>query len=393
VGYLVVFAGQALLTQAGFTRTSPGGNDFYPTYAAGCAWLLRGENPYSPELTLAIQKVIYGRPALPGEDHFAFVYPIYTVVFVWPLCAVRDFSLVQALWMTLLTHLILLETILAWRLSRWRPPRWLWPWILIWAVLVYPNARAILLGQLAVIVGALILLSLEALRRHRDGVAGILLALATIKPQMILLVVPWLLLWSVARRRWGVLASFSGGLAVLILLPLAFLPTWPLDFLTQLGVYSSYTELHSVTWILTSYYLHLPGIVDGSLTLAALVWMACEWWRARREALPAMLWATSLSLVLTPFVAPRTATTSFSPLVLPLFMAFALQDHATNRQGSPWIAAAVMAGVFVGGWWLFLATVRGIQESALMYLPIPVALLAALPWMRSSWLRTSRAVA
>jgi hypothetical protein len=382
---LAVFVGQAAVTRSVFTLAHPGGNDFYPSWAAGCEWLLRGQDPYSPAITLTIQNVIYGRPALPGEDHFAFVYPIYVVLFVWPLCAVKSFSFVQAIWMTALSHLIVLGTVLAWRLSRWRPPRWLWAWVLIWAVLVYPNARAVLLGQLAVVVAALILGCLEAVRLRKDVVAGVLLALATIKPQMVFLFVPWILLWSATQHRWNVVRAFAASLAALIVLPMVWVPTWPGDFLTQLTVYASYTELRSVLWIVISYYARLPEAVLTATTVCVLAWLAWEWYRSRRMALTSMLWTASLTLVVTHFVAPRTATTHFVPLMLPLFMAFALLARRWGPASTPGIVL-LLSILLVATWWLFLATVTGRQESALTYLPIPVALAIVLPWMRSSWM-------
>lgn len=383
--YLVVFAGQAAVTRFVFTLAHPGGNDFYPRWAGGCAWLLDGENPYAASTTLAIQEGIYGRPALPDEDQAAFAYPIYVTVFTWPLCFTKDFPLVQAIWMTILTHLLIAAAVLARRLSRWLPPAHLWPWVLPWAVLVYPNARAVLLGQLAVVVAVLLLGCLEALRLRKDGPAGVLLALATIKPQMVFLFVPWILLWSAAQRRWKVIHAFVASLAALIVLPMIWLPSWPADFLAQLTAYTSYTELRSVTWIAASYYAKLPDAVVTSVSVVFFAWLAWEWYRSRRMALTSMLWTASLTLLVTHFVALRTATTHFAPLMLPLFMAFAVLVRRFGSASTPGIAS-ILVVLLVGTWWLFLATVTGHQESALTYIPIPVILAIVLPWMRSSWL-------
>ena len=383
--YLAVFYLQAAVTRSVFTLSHPGANDFYPRWAGGCAWLLRGENPYAESTTLAIQQGIYGRPAQPGEDQAAFAYPVYVIAFTWPLCLAKEFPLVQAIWMTALTHLLIAAAVLARRLSRWVPPPHLWPWVLPWAVLVYPNARAVLLGQLAVVVAALILGCLEALRLRKDVVAGVLLALSTIKPQMVFLFVPWILLWSAAQHRWKVVQAFTASLAALIVLPMLWLPTWPADFLTQLTVYTSYTELKSVLWIVISYYARLPEAILTTATIVVLAWLAWEWYRSRTMALTSMLWTASLTLVVTHFVAPRTATTHFAPLMLPLFMGFALLARRWGSASTPGIVS-LLGILLVATWWLFLGTVTGRQESALTYLPIPVTLAILLPWMRSSWM-------
>lgn len=102
-----------------------------------------------------------------------------------------------------------------------------------------------------------------------------------------------------------------------------------------------------------------------------------------------MLWAASLTLVITHFVSPRTATTHFAPLMLPLFMGFALMARRWGSRATPAIASILLL-VLMGTWVLFLMTVQGNQESALTYLPIPVFLVVLLPMMKGAWLRAQR---
>jgi hypothetical protein len=71
--------------------------------------------------------------------------------------------------------------------------------------------------------------------------------------------------------------------------------------------------------------------------------------------------------------------------MLPLFMAFALLARRWGPTSTPGVIS-LLGILLVATWWLFLATVTGRQESALTYLPIPVTLAIALPWMRSSWM-------
>jgi hypothetical protein len=98
-----------------------------------------------------------------------------------------------------------------------------------------------------------------------------------------------------------------------------------------------------------------------------------------------MLWTTAFTLVVTHWVAPRTATTHFSLLVIPLFLWFSLTQQEHPRRAARF-AAITMAAVLVGGWWLFFATVQGRQESAILYLPIPVLLLGLMLRVRARWI-------
>src|SRR4030065_588233 len=134
---------------------------------------------------------------------------------------------------------------------------------------------------------------------------------------------------------------------------------------------------------MVAYYAKLPEVVVTIATVVVLAWLAWEWYRSRRTALTSMLWTASLTLVVTHFVAPRTATTHFVPLLLPLFMAFALLVWRFGSASTRGIV--LLLGILLAGTWcLSLTTVTGRQESALTYLPIPVILAIVLPWMRSS---------
>lgn len=390
---LVLILGlSALALRQAFTSRVPGGNDLYPRWAAGCDWLKTGRDPYSPETTLRIQEGIYGRPATPTEDQVAFAYPIYTVLLTWPLCLTTDFATVHAVVITVLLVCVMGTAVLARQATGWRPGPRLWIWSLLWIALIYPTVRGLLLGQLASVVALLQVGALGALRLRRDSLAGAALALSTIKPQMAILIIPFLLFWAAWQHRWKVVTGFTFVLAILILIPLLWLPAWPVSWLTGLRQYTAYTEFGSITWILTTYALGTPTLVESAVTLTLLAWFLVETWRSRRLGFEPMLWAAALAIVLTHFASPRTATTHFGPLLLPLFMLFRVWQHSDERRGA-WMAALTWPAVGLATWAMFLLTVQGIQESAANYVPIPLALLLALVWMRRPWQRLTEAVA
>jgi hypothetical protein len=380
----------ALALRQVFTSRVPGGNDLYPRWAGGCDWLRTGRDPYSPETTRRIQQGIYGRPATPAEDQVAFAYPIYTVFLTFPLCLTTDFATVHAVAMMTLLVCALVTAVLARRVSGWRPSPRLWLWSLIWIALMYPTARGLLLGQLAGIVALLQVGALEGLRLRRDLLAGAALALSTIKPQMAILLIPLVLFWAAWQQRWKVVTGFAFALGAMVLIPMIWLPGWPASWLEGLRQYTGYTEFGSITWILTTYALGTPAFVHSAVTLALVAWYLVELWRSRRLGLEAMLWAASLAIVLTHFVSPRTATTHFGPLLLPLFMLFRVWQQRDEPRGAR-LVAVTWPAIGLGTWALFLLTVEGIQESAVNYVPIPLLLLILLIWMRRPWLRLTQA--
>jgi hypothetical protein len=373
---LALLVGQSWATYRLFTSRFPGGNDFYARWANGCALVWSGENPYSDPVTRQTQIGMHGRPAGIGEDLAAFSYPLYALFLFWPLCFIHSYPLVQAIWMTLMLYVLLAGIVLTARVARWEPPAWLWAVTLVWGVLNYPHARALILGQMATVVFLALTVMLLMLEQERDWLAGALLAVTTVKPQMSFLLIPWILWWVAWKRRWEVWKGFGLAMALLVGISFLLVPTWVGDFLQDIRHYDviAATDYHSLTWIVTRHFLRLGPVVE-SLGLAAFTLCALlEIWRGRRAGWDGFLWTTGLVLILTHFIAPRTATTHYTMLLLPLFGWFA---RLRQRIGAPARLAVlgVEALLLLGQWAIFLTTLQGNYETAAVYLPFPVLML------------------
>ena len=377
----VLFVALALLqswaTFRFFTSRYPGGNDFYARWANGCALVWSGENPYSEAATLQTQIGMYGRPARLGEDLAAFSYPLYALFAFWPLCFIDSYPLVQAIWMTLMMYALLVGIVVAARVVEWRPPRWLWGLTLVWGVLNYPHARALILGQMATLVFLVTAAALLFIKCGRDWAAGAVVAVATIKPQMSFLLIPWILWWSAWQSRWRVWKGFGLAMGLLVGGSFLLVPTWLSEFLLGIRRYDvvSGTDYHSLTWIIACHFLDLSPVVKGIGVGAFSLLAAWTMWKGRRADWSGFLWSTGLILILTNFIAPRTATTHYSMLVLPLFGWFSCVAERWKPRGTV-LLVAVEASLLVGQWGLFLASVDGSYETALVYLPFPISLLA-----------------
>lgn len=381
VGLLV---SQSWVTYRIFTSRAPGGNDFFSRWSNGCALIWTGQNPYSDEVTLQTQIRMHGRRALPGEDLAAFSYPLYALYFFWPLCYVRPYALVQAIWMTLMLYGVVAGTLLMMRASRWRPSTWLWGVTLIWAVVNYPHARAVLLGQMVIIVFIAVGLVFLALRRRADFWAGAALAASTIKPQVVFLLVIWLLWWAAWQRRWRLWWGFGLTLALMGGVGLALVPTWPLDFVDDVLNYENVTNspYHSLTWMVVRHFLGLGPAVEAAVTGLVVLYLLSEWWRNRCRTADAMLWVTGLTLNLAFFISVQVATTAYLVLLLPIFQLFRLVCHSAPRQAG-WIILGTEGFLLVSQWAVFLSTIQGNFETAAAYLVFPCTLLVIQVMTRS----------
>lgn len=382
IGLLLVglFAANIYLTYRGFTSKLPGANDFYARWVGGCALLREGLNPYCEAITLRIQEGMYGRPARPDEDQVAFAYPLYSLLFFWPLCFTDNYPLVQATWLWLSLAALLAAVVLWLQVIHWRPRPWLWMLTMFWCVLMYHSLRALLLGQLAVFVLLTLVAALWAVQRGHDGWGGLFLALTTIKPQMVYLAIPWILVWAAGQRRWRLWWGFGLWLMLLILGPMVLVPSWISDFVHQSLAYPSYTVYGSLTWMITQYWLGLGPIAEKVvLALLALAGLILGWrlWRGTWEQ---MVWMLGLLLLLTNFFTVRIATTNYLLLVPWVLWGFCWMQQAWGSRGT-WAVIATQVVSMLGLWLLFFATVQGDFEQAPVYLPFPAAMALLLAWL------------
>lgn len=375
---LSLAACQAWVTYKVFTSRFPGGNDFAARWFNGCALIWEGKNPYSDEVTLQTQIHMYGRPALPGEDLAAFSYPLYTLFFFWPLCYFRPYTLVQAIWMTLMLYGVIAATLATIRLNRLELTGWKMAAVLLWVVVCYPQARAILLGQFVIVAFLAIVLALLALDRGQDLWAGVALAVATVKPQVVFLLVIWLLWWSAWNRRWRLWMGFSAALALLVGAGLVLVPGWIPDFARHIFNYANVTvsPYYSLTWIITRHFLGLGVGVEMFASACIAVYLLAVWWRYRRATGQARLWVSGVTLNLTFFLAVQIATTGYILLLVPLFQLFQL----LRGTGSRLATASILVGaglLLVGQWAIFFASIEGNFETAPSYLLLPISLVLA----------------
>ncbi|MEW6568838.1 MAG: glycosyltransferase 87 family protein [Chloroflexota bacterium] len=373
-----------------FALQMPGGNDFLPRWVGAHAWVVDGTNPYDPQVSLAAQEMIYGRPAdrSRGEDVAHFVYPLPAMIFFAPF-GLMPYPLARAAWMTVLELGLPLLAVLGLGLARWRPSVVVLAAMMLFSTLWYHAVRAVIVGQFAVIEALLLTGALLAIQRRRDIAAGLLLSLALSKPQVAFLLFPYAVVWSVSARRWWVVASTLFFSTAWVGSALLLIPDWPILWLRQMVDYSGYTALGSPVSIAASVFPRASPAITVIVTGLLVVYLLVEWGLNLGADDRKFQWAAQLTLVITNLIALRTATTNYVVLVPALCLIVAVWQVRWRRQ-----VKVLLLGMFlvlgVGVWALFLATVEGNVESALLYLPTPALTLIGLWWVRWWARRESR---
>ena len=382
IACLALAAGVVILLVANqrFVAASPGGNDFLVHWVGTRALLLEKVSPYSDAVAMQIQTLAYGRPAHAGEHELRVAYPLYSIVLFAPFAMVADYALARSLWMTVLEVALLGAALAGLRLARWRPSLPVAAAYLLFAVTWYHGVRPLVNGNAVIVVALLIALALLALRAGRDGTAGVLLAVSTIKPQVVVLLVLFVGLWAIASRRWRLVIGFVGTLAALLALSLVLLPSWPAEFLREVIRYPAYNPPGTLGTALEAM---LPGIgaqVGWGVTLVLGVLLLFEWRRTMGRAPARFEWALSLTLAASCWIGIQTDPGNFIVLLVPLAAILASIAHAVRR-GGELPALAVMVVLHMGLWMIFVFTLeRGPQpvQGPAMFIPLPFVVLAGL---------------
>ena len=368
---LLLVGGLSVALYNNLTHNFPGANDFYIPWRASQALFLEGRNPYSAEVTRDIQIVLFGAPRCPDEHQYAFAYPLPVSLLLSPLVRL-PYDVAEAVWLSICLTLIMLSLV---GLTLPASPRGLLLF-LAFGVLFYPAARSLILGQFAIVAWAAFTAGILALRAGRrwDWLAGAAFAVSALKPQMVFLALPVVVLWAIQQRRFALLASGIIVLGVLSGIALIALPSWPADFLESLRAYNGYVDLNSPTGILLGDNA-LHNVVD-LLLVAALGLYVWREWAGGWAHLEAVIF---FGLIVSQLVAPRTSTTNQIILLIPLVVWL--------KRVAVWRRLAIMLVLVLAPWAIFLATVRGNEEQPPAFLFVPFFCLA---WALLVWFRNSR---
>ena len=174
----------------------------------GARYFLQGVQPYDDRVGLATQQWIYGHAADPsrGEDLSRFAYPLYAMIIFGPF-GLLDFTAARALWMTLLemgtaAFALLAAAIAGWGSQRGKTVIWI-----LFALGGYFELRAIINGNPVVLACLFLAAAIFLFGRGLHRQAGIVLAFATIKPQIVIFPILWLTFWCLYQKRYSLLLS------------------------------------------------------------------------------------------------------------------------------------------------------------------------------------------
>jgi hypothetical protein len=155
-------------------------------------------------------------------------------------------------------------------------------WIPLLAVFAFPmTLLSLFVGQINTLVlfGLAVFISLK--KPEHQYLRGIGLALTTIKPHLVILTLPLIILDCIYKKQWKILIGFFGSLLVCSIILFAFYPSWPISFwnLISSGM-STIRETPTLSGLIAyttgqpwAKWLWIPGLILSSII----------WWRRKKN--------------------------------------------------------------------------------------------------------------
>lgn len=292
----------------------------FRAYWSAAYLLARGENFADPAQLFRVEK----EQTAWWEDH-----PMMTWNPPWLLAVLLPYTLVpfdRAAWLWMLTNIALVfaSAVLLWQLKATPPSPWQGEgrgglsryliWIAPLVAFAYsPTLIALIAGQVNVLVLCGLALFLFFDSQKRDELTGAALALTLVKPQLVYVTAPILLLDLVRQRRWRALLGLAVALLSLSAVVFFLRPTFPFEYAVtvaggRLFDYDTPTLGGALGAAINWQWGRLIALVV--LPLAILIWSRRARWEART--------LVDVTLLISVITAPFAWSYDFVVLLVPL---------------------------------------------------------------------------
>lgn len=378
---IILFAGLVWIN-FNFTRTLSGGSSFLVPWAGARSYLAGQSNPYMADAAYDIQRSVYGRIAEAGEFPYRLDYPFHLLIFFFPFGLIEDFALARAAWMAVSEIALLGVALLSVELVQWKPSRALLTLFLGFSLAGWYSFSAIMEGSVTPLLAFFFIAALWMLREGQDEIAGILLIFTTYKWEVTWFVWLLLLVWLISHRRGRALAITLMGFAVLMVISLLLLPSWPLEFLR--ATVANLRAVHGLTLdlVLQNWWPERGQLFATVLKTTLFVVLFVEWRAVRGKDFRRFVWVASLTLAVTPLIGIPNVSTDYAFLLFPLALVSAVSNERWPRFGSG-VAAFILLALFAI--WLLIwpsAVIPSAILDGVFFILLPAFLILALYWLR-----------
>lgn len=376
------------------------GDDFYPIWLTARASRQGERDIYGDQITRDIQTGVFGRPLYPGNklnlpmNYRQYSYPAFTNLLLWPT-ALLDFPRLRIA-LTLLLPALMAISVWMWvQALGWQiHPMWIATLVLL-TLSTYQLLEAFFALQPGLFVGFFLAAAALAIRNGRLMLAGALCSLTLVKPQVTVLAIAYLLLWSLADRTRA--RFWQGFLTLTAALMIGSLWVWPHWIGRWLGVLAGYRRYARPPLVSLLLGPSFPTYIASILTAVMLAISAIIIWKNRRVAQDKVrFWfaLTSLLAITTVALLPGQAMYDHYILLPGILLLVRYRRQFAAKGRVPRMLLIIGAVALFWPWFASFAllVIRPLLSPALFYsipvfaLPIrnvaslPFAVLALLAW-------------
>jgi hypothetical protein len=310
-------------------------------------------------------------------DFLPYYYPPWLGLAFLPLLPL-GYALAKLTWLVLGAEMLLLAGLLLKDRVRGLSP----PFVLALVALFGFSIKAVVMGQVAPLVLLLIVLAWKMLVARRDALAGCVLALLTIKPQLTVLLLVAVLGWTARQRRWQVWQAFAATLAALCVASTIASPSWLPSMLAATRVTPLPTAYYpglGATWYVALEAVGLHGLLLYAAYSAVAVPLLLALLRISLREERGLEDLVALALIAPFFVAPYARPYDFPVLLIPALTLMGSHLSTLSRAMLAFSLTVLPALHILRLTTDFATPVVGVRRPEFTYFWIP--LLIAMTWL------------
>jgi len=347
-------------------------------------FLLNGWSPYSDETSQEIQKIF---DEISGEKVVVpsyFVYPFYTVLVFAPFALIPNLTVAETAWLVFLELSILGVLGITFLLSNWKPKVMILLAVFLFTIGWYHTVKPLLNYDISIFIILVIVAGLLMIRLEKDAFAGFLFALSTIKPQITIVLILYILLWTFSQKRWKVIIGLFGSLLVFSLLGSLFYPDWILQNIRQVYLYSNSIVVTSSWLVLQNW---LPGVgkqLGWALTGVTALILIVEWIKSLQSNFRNLFWTSMLTIASTALLGMYITLDDYIVMFPALIFVFSVWDLRWKRIGWGLILSYITILVF-GLWGILLLLSRNmmrVEMNPMVFFYTPIFTVIGLYWVK-----------
>lgn len=274
-----------------------------------------------------------------------------------------NFSTASYFWLITNIAILFLSSILLWQGSKSSV------WLSIFITFFFcMTLISLICGQVNTLEVLGLALFLTFMKKEKFLFAGVSLGLTTIKPHLVILTLPILLLTFVRRKEWRVLAGFSGIMLIIFALLTAIYPPWFSSFWNSLSFgLGTFRQTPTINGLL---------VLMGNYTLGKWIWLIflgitiVTWWYSKKRIDYRTM--IDITLLVGLFIAPLGWSYDQIMLLLPILSIFEkIKNNRIGKRRRRLVIGAMIGINFV----LYYQRTLEISDVWFFWTPLAIALI------------------